>query len=67
MTALVNDPVRQCFLSNGHPKAAYDTFDQAFDQIAGAIGRDAQQTHVYQCPVGHGYHLAKNRRVTAPQ
>lgn len=61
VVTVVNDPMRQCFLSNGHPKTAYRTFDDAFDQIACAVGRNANRTHIYRCPFGHGWHIARTR------
>jgi len=53
---------RQCIRSDGNPKTAFKTFDEAFVLVAGAVGHGSNRTHVYRCPNGHGWHLAKNER-----
>lgn len=51
--------------ADGFPKQPYRTFDEAFEQIASAVGPRAERTHAYKCPLCGFYHLARNRQ-TAP-
>lgn len=62
---LVLNPERQCLRADGYPKQPYRTFDEAFEQIASAVGPRAERTHAYKCPLCGFYHLARNRP-TAP-
>jgi hypothetical protein len=63
---VVYAPERQCYRADGLPKQKYDSFDEAFAQIAGAVGRNAQRTHVYRCGLCCSFHVARNPR-KAPQ
>jgi len=61
VVVLVQVPERQCYRADGHPKRPFSSFDEAFEQIASAVGRNARATHVYRCPDGHGWHIGKNK------
>jgi hypothetical protein len=52
----VTVPERQCFRHDGEPKLAFETFDEAFAMVSGAIGHGSKKMRVYKCQQ-HGWHV----------